>query len=83
MKLYTHFTANNIKLTEMPFVHEIAMEGYLIENESVLAIDEENLSEPEILGAEISLKTGAHPEAPTVESIYSLAMMWINPRSSN
>jgi len=58
MKLFTHFAANNIKLKEMPFVRELSMEAYLIENEDVLSLDEENLSDVEIIDSELSIKQG-------------------------
>ncbi len=58
MKLYTHFTANNIKLQEMPFIRELSMEAYLIENEEVLSLDEDNLSDVEIIDFELSIKYG-------------------------
>jgi hypothetical protein len=58
MKLFTHFTANNIKLKEMPFLRELSMEAYLIENEDVLSLDEENLSDVEIIDSELSIKQG-------------------------
>ncbi len=58
MKLYTHLTANNIKLQEMPFIRELSMEAYLIENEDVLSLDEENLSDVEIIDSELTIKFG-------------------------
>lgn len=58
MKLFTHFTANNIKLKEMPFIRELSMEAYLIENEDVLSLDDENLSDVEIIDSELSIKQG-------------------------
>lgn len=38
MKLYRHVTANSVLLTPMPFVRELSMEAYLIENEAVFTI---------------------------------------------
>lgn len=58
MKLFTHITANNIKLQEMPFRRELSMEAYLIENEEVLTLDDDNLSDIEIIDSELSLKDG-------------------------
>ena len=58
MKLFTHVTANNITLKEMPFIRELSMEAYLIENEDVLSLDDENLSDVEIIDSEVSIKKG-------------------------
>jgi len=58
MKLYTHLTANNIKLQEMPLIRELSMEAYLIENEDVLSLDEENLSDVEIIDSELTISNG-------------------------
>ena len=57
MQIYKHLTVNNIKLEDMPFPRELTMEAYLIENESVLALDE-NLSNVEIIDAELPLAQG-------------------------
>ena len=45
MRLYRHFTANEEKIEEFPFKRELSMEAYLIENESVLALDDDTFSE--------------------------------------
>ena len=58
MQLLKHFTANNIRLSPYPFIRELSMEAYLIENESVLLLDNENFSDIEIIDVELSLKHG-------------------------
>jgi hypothetical protein len=58
MQIFRQFTANNITLEPFPFRKELAMEAYLIENESILQLDEVDFSEVEILDAEIALKEG-------------------------
>ncbi len=58
MQIYKHLTVNNIKLEEMPFPRELTMEAYLIENESVLSLGDENLSNVEIIDAELPLSEG-------------------------
>lgn len=58
MQLYKHFTANNIQLEPFPFRRELSMESYLIENEGVLALDNDTFSDVEIIEAELSLKEG-------------------------
>jgi hypothetical protein len=42
MKLYTHLSANNISLERIDFKRELVMEDYLIENENVLQLDEDD-----------------------------------------
>jgi hypothetical protein len=56
MKLYTHFSANNIVLKSMPFNAELAMEAYLIENPNVLQINEDD--QIQIISYELPLKNG-------------------------
>ncbi|MDL2241838.1 hypothetical protein LJB91_02905 [Bacteroidales bacterium OttesenSCG-928-L03] len=56
MKLYSHFSANNIKLEEMPFTAELAMEAYIIENPDILKVNEGD--EVEIVDYELSIKNG-------------------------
>lgn len=58
MQVFRQFTANNITLQPYPFLKELAMEAYLIENESILQLDESDFSDVEILDAEIALKEG-------------------------
>jgi len=42
-KLFTHLTANYIKLNEMPFSGELAMEGYLADNPEIFAFDDDHM----------------------------------------
>ncbi len=58
MQVFRQFTANNITLQSFPFLKELAMEAYLIENESILQLDDSEFSAVEILDAEIALKEG-------------------------
>lgn len=58
MQVFRQFTANNIILQPYPFLKELAMEAYLIENEPILQLDESEFSDVEILDAEIALKEG-------------------------
>jgi len=58
MQLYRHITANNVILKEMPFLREISMEAYLIENSDVLALDADELSTVTVLGDEVSVVDG-------------------------
>lgn len=58
MRIYRHLTANDVHLTSFPFKRELAMEAYLIENESVLALDDDTFSDIEIVDAELTLKQG-------------------------
>jgi hypothetical protein len=55
MKLYTHFSANNVLLKEMPFKRELAMEAYLIENESILKLNEDDLGQVQIISDELTI----------------------------
>lgn len=58
MRIYRHLTANEIRLEPFPFKRELSMEAYLIENEGVLALDDEVFCNVEIIDAELSLKRG-------------------------
>lgn len=58
MQLFKHLTANNINLNPLPFQRELSMQAYLIENSDVLILDNDNLSEVEIIEDELSLKGG-------------------------
>lgn len=58
MKIYKQVTANNVELTPYPFKRELAMEAYLIENEEILSLDNENFTEVAVLDEEIALKKG-------------------------
>ncbi len=58
MEIYRQITANNIELKEYPFLKELAMEAYLLENEEILQLDNSNFSDVTVLDAEIALKGG-------------------------
>ena len=58
MKLFKQVTANNIELAPYPFKKELAMEAYLVENEEILALDNDNFTEVAVLDEEIALKKG-------------------------
>ena len=59
MQIFKQVTANNINLERYPFMKELAMEAYLLENEEILNLDKSNFTEVEILDAEIALKEGS------------------------
>ncbi|GAB2998559.1 hypothetical protein GCM10027284_15280 [Cyclobacterium sediminis] len=58
MAIFRQFTANSISMKPYPFWKELAMEAYLLENEDILKLDEQNFSEVEVLDAELALKSG-------------------------
>lgn len=58
MEIFRQITANNIKLKDYPFLRELAMEAYLMENEDILKLDTENFADVTVLDAEIALKSG-------------------------
>lgn len=53
MKIFKQVTANNIELKPYPFKKELAMEAYLIENEEILSLDNDNFNEVVVLDEEI------------------------------
>lgn len=58
MRLYRHITANDVQLEAFPFKRELSMEAYLIDNEGVLALDDDIFTNVEIIDAELQLKQG-------------------------
>lgn len=58
MRIFKHVTANDLVLKQMPFIRELSMESYLVENESILKLDENNFSDVTIIDVELSLKNG-------------------------
>lgn len=58
MEIFRQITANNIELKPYPFLKELAMEAYLMENEDILKLDTENFADVTVLDAEIALKSG-------------------------
>lgn len=58
MYLHKHITANNVKIDPFPFMREIAMEAYLIENYTVLSLETEGFNDVAIIESEVSLLNG-------------------------
>ena len=58
MKIFRQITANQISLEEFPFKKELAMEAYLMENPSILTLDNDFAKPSEVLDAEIALQNG-------------------------
>ena len=58
MRLHRHFTANEEQLESFPFKRELSMESYLVENEGILALDNDSYSDVTIVQEELTLKRG-------------------------
>lgn len=58
MRLLRHFTANEEQLDNFPFKRELSMESYLVENEGILALDNDSFSDVTIVQEELTLKQG-------------------------
>lgn len=58
MRILKHLTANEVQLTQFPFKRELSMEAYLVENESILALDNDVFSDVVIIQEELTLKQG-------------------------
>jgi len=58
MQVFRQYTANHYTLSPFPFRRELAMEAYLIENEAILRLDDDDFSEVTVIDAEIALKEG-------------------------
>ena len=58
MEIFRQITANNIELKDYPFLKELAMEAYLMENEDILKLDTEDFADVTVLDAEIALRSG-------------------------
>ena len=60
MNIYRHFTANEERLSPMPFRRELSLQAYLMENPEILGLDNEIFasSDVEIIEEELSLKGG-------------------------
>ena len=58
MKIFRHFSANEEFLDYFPFKRELSMEAYILENESILKLDDNLFNEVDVLGSEISIKDG-------------------------
>jgi len=55
MKVFRHFTANDEYIERLPFKRELSMEAYLIENETILELDD-TYNDVEIITEELALK---------------------------
>lgn len=58
MRVFKHVTANDIALKPLPFLRELSMESYLVENENILKLDENEFSDVSIIDVELTLKGG-------------------------
>ena len=58
MEIFKQITANGIILKEYPFIKELAMEAYLLENSDILKLDKTNFDCVSVLDEEIALKKG-------------------------
>lgn len=58
MRVFKHVTANDIALRPLPFLRELSMESYLVENESILKLDEGEFADVSIIDVELTLKNG-------------------------
>ena len=58
MEIFKQLTANGIILNEYPFIKELAMEAYLLENGDILKLDKRNFDNVSVLDEEIALKKG-------------------------
>ena len=58
MRILRHLTANSEQFTTFPFKRELSMQAYLIENESVLCLDDDVFASVEIIEEELSLAHG-------------------------
>ncbi len=58
MEIFKQITANGIILKEYPFIKELAMEAYLLENGDILKLDKTNFDSVSVLDEEIALKQG-------------------------
>lgn len=58
MEIFKQITANGIILNEYPFIKELAMEAYLLENGDILKLDKANFDSISVLDEEIALKQG-------------------------
>lgn len=58
MRILRHFTANDEQLEPFPFKRELSMESYLVENEGVLALDDDSFYDVQIIEEELTLKQG-------------------------
>ncbi|MDE2567003.1 MAG: hypothetical protein KGL50_14570 [Burkholderiales bacterium] len=60
MRIFRHLTANDQRLEPFPFRRELSMQAYLIDNEAVLALDDEVFNNVDVVDTELFLKQGQH-----------------------
>lgn len=58
MRVHRHVTANEVRLEPFPFKRELSMEAYLVENEEVLSLDDDQYSAVEVVASELRLREG-------------------------
>lgn len=58
MYLHKHVSANGVVIDKFPFSRELAMEAYLIENESVLNLESDGFDDVSIVESEVMLVNG-------------------------
>ena len=58
MRIHTHMTANEEALERFDFRRELSMESYLVENPSILSLDNDSYSDVSIVQEELTLKQG-------------------------
>lgn len=56
MRIYRHITVNGVQLETFPVKRELSMEAYLIDNEQVLALDDDVFGNVEVIAAEVPLE---------------------------
>lgn len=56
MRILRHFTANDVQFEPFPFKRELSMQAYLVDNEGVLSLDDQDLCDAEIIATELVVK---------------------------
>ena len=60
MNIYSHFSAAGKRLEPFPFIVELAMEGYIVENQEILKLSDDD--EPQVIELEKEWKRGKEKE---------------------
>lgn len=55
MYIHKHFSANNLSYEPFPFLRELAMEAYILENENVLSLESAGYEEVAIVDSEVHI----------------------------
>lgn len=58
MNIFRQLSANNVVIKPYPFPRELSMEAYLLDNESILKLDDDELNNSHIIDVQIPLKNG-------------------------